>query len=123
MYCIMRFLAQPEFQKSRHVAEAIPVIVNALAATFQDVEEFYSVWRHERVRAALESGAVLARFSKDTDIDPTNRVHICQEPHHRRLLAARSWKASGYLPRILSGLLLHGVHKGSDQQPAWGVAT
>ncbi|KAI0249176.1 hypothetical protein BJV78DRAFT_1229904 [Lactifluus subvellereus] len=59
---VARILTRPEFQQTSNSArESIPEIIYALNMTFQDVEESWRVWRHERVRTVLQSGFVYIR--------------------------------------------------------------
>ncbi|KAH9955814.1 hypothetical protein BGW80DRAFT_1213807 [Lactifluus volemus] len=57
-----KLLTGPEIQRIQNRArESIPEVIYALNMTFQDVEECWEVWRHDRVRGVLHSGFTYIR--------------------------------------------------------------
>ena len=70
---IARLLTRPEIQQtSNNARDYIPEIIYALNMTFQDVEESWRVWRHDRVRTVLQSGTCLF-IPKSNDTEPELR--------------------------------------------------
>ncbi|KAH9038595.1 hypothetical protein EDB84DRAFT_1086835 [Lactarius hengduanensis] len=81
--------------------ESIQEVVRALDLTMRDVEEAWSVWRHEYVRATLRSGISPSLPSSYDDVAELT-VRLCVHPtaHRFRSLATPSRSSPGCLRRI-----------------------
>ena len=100
---IARLLTRPEIQQSQSQArESIPEVIYALNMTFQDVEECWEVWRHDRVRGVLHSGicSFITRL-KGTMI-PTRPIGFT---YIRNRIGSACWRRKeGRLPAAFQGV-------------------